>query len=178
MFKRLSLLAILLVMLCTFATSCHMQPSQPLSETVLLSITYPGDGFGTRAMCASAEVYVHKNGSIHIFMPDTTFEKTIEIGSLQMSPEDYAELEAFANVDTIPWLWAFENEDVCDGTSYFITLYADGEPDPIPVLRKGGYMPNGILFKKRYRGIRERLDAYGVRDAVEAWRYLLESGEV
>lgn len=175
--KFLTLLISLLAALGILSTGCTPTLPWPLSETVLLSVNYPGDGFGTQAMCASAEACIHKDGTIHVWMPDAGFTERVEIAVITMSPEDYADLVAFADVDSIPRLRVREQRDVCDGNSTFITLYADGEPEYIPVVRKGGYMPRGKRFWERYSGIRQRLDAYGVQDAVAAWRDHLEAGE-
>jgi hypothetical protein len=70
-----------------------------------------------------------------------------------------------------------DGHGVCDGNSRYITLYRDGENGPEVLLRKGGYMPRGLAFSEMYSGIRQRLDAYGVRDAVDEWRDGLMEGE-
>ncbi len=169
----------LLTALCFLLTGCVFGGGLPegaqLSSQVLLSVNYPGAGMGTRAMCAGAEVYVHRDGTIRIRMPDSSFETMVEIAAVQMSPEDYAALADFAKPEKIARLRVQPDMDVCDGNSQFITLYTDGEDgQPTELLKKGGYMVNGAAFWEMYRGIHERLDAYGVWEIVAEWRAGLE----
>lgn len=169
----------LLMTLCFLLTGCVFGGGLPeeaqLSSQVLLSVNYPGAGMGTRAMCASGEAYVYTDGTIRILMPDSSFEAMVEIAAIQMAPQDYAALADFAAPEKIARLQPRPNMDVCDGNSQFITLYADGEDgQPTELLKKGGYMARGKAFREMYRGIHERLDAYGVREIVQEWRAGLE----
>lgn len=175
--KKIALTLISLLALALGLNHSGLPAGKPLSETLLLSINYPGAGYGTRAMCAGAEVYIHRDGSIHVWMDDASFEKEVEIAVFQMTPEDYAELAAFADPKKIARLRVREARDVTDGSSRYITLYRDGENGPEALLRKGGYMPRGWAFSEMYSGIRQRLDEYGVRDAVDRWRDGLMEGE-
>jgi len=146
-----------------------------LSRQILLSVNDPGAGMGTRAMCADAEVYIHRDGTIHIEMPNERFDEMVEIAVIPMTPEDYAALAAFAQPEKIARLRVQPDRNVCDGNSQFITLYTDGEDgQPTELLKKGGYMARGKAFREMYRGIHERLDAYGVREIVQEWRAGLE----
>lgn len=184
------LIAILFTLITLFMPRSGFQPKPGLpegavlSENILLSIDYSGAGYGTPAMCADAEVYVYTDGTLRIevpaeFAPAAAADVAADIvpdqmdatlATLQMTPEDYAELAAFANPERIASLRVRENWDVCDGTSYTITLYADAKPDSVPLLTKGGYMPDGDEFWEVYRGIHQRLNAYGVGQLVEEWR--------
>lgn len=173
---------ILIAILCLgLLTGCSLLSGLPanarLSDTVLFSIDYPGAGYGTQAMCADGEAFVHRDGSIHVWMPDASFEKDVEIAVFQMTPEDYAALAAFAPPWKIASLWVRDSHGVTDGSSWYIRLYRDGDNGPELLLKKGGYMPRGRGFTKMYRGIRQRLDEYGVRDAVDEWRDGLMEGE-
>lgn len=175
--KKIALTLISLLALALGLNHSGLPANARLSDTVLLSITYPGAGYGTRAMCADGEAFVHRDGSIHVRMPDASFEKEVEIAVFQMTPEDYAALAVFAPPAKIARLWVRESHDVTDGSSRYITLYRDGENGPEVLLRKGGYMPRGRGFTEMYRGIRQRLDEYGVRDTVDEWRGGLMEGE-
>ena len=173
---------ILITILCLgLLTGCSLlsglSANARLSDTVLFSIDYPGAGYGTRAMCADGEAFVHRDGSIHVWMPDASFEKDVEIAVFQMTPEDYAALAAFASPWKIASLWVRDSYGVTDGSSWYIRLYRDGDNGPELLLRKGGYMPRGRGFTEMYDGIRQRLDEYGVGDAVDEWRDGLMEGE-
>ena len=83
----------------------------PLSETILLSINYPGEGYGTPAMCADAEVYLYTDGTIRITVPAEFApassgnaaadilpdEGEVTIATLQMSQHNYDRVAAFAS---------------------------------------------------------------------------------
>lgn len=174
MMKLISLLLLLpLLTGCVFGGG--LPKDAALSQQVLLSVYYPGAGMGTRAMCAGAEVYVYRNGIIRIVMPNESFDEMVEIAAIPMTAEDYADLAAFAEPEKIARLRVREAREVCDGNSRYITLYRDGEDGkPAQLLRIGGYMPQGKAFQEMYRGIRQRLDAYGVEDLVCKWREGLE----
>lgn len=176
--KRLIALLCLLPLLlsgCTFVG--RVPDEEELSKEILFSMDYNGAGYGTQAMCASAEVYVHTDGRISVMMPDLTMENIIEIASFQMSPEDYEELAAFASPRKIARLLAWDTEG-CDGTTEWITLYTDGEDGtPRVLLRKGGYMPDGIGFQEMRSGIFQRLEKYGVGKTVSDWRQKLIDAE-
>lgn len=190
------LIAIFFALLSLF----RLQPSTPgrglpegavLSESILLSINYPGAGYGTPAMCADAEVYLYKDGTIRITVPaefapaaigaaiadeagnDADIvpdQGEVTIATLQMSQHNYDRVAAFASPERIARLQVREDWDVCDGTSYFITLYTDAKPNPVPILKKGGYMPIGDEFWEVYSYIHARLNLYDVYQLVEEWR--------
>jgi len=184
------LIAILFTLITLFTPLSGYQPNSGLpegavlSETILLSVNYAGVGYGTRAMCAHAEVYVYTDGTIRIevpaeFAPTATGNAAADIvrdqmdatlATLQMTPEDYAELAAFASPERIASLRVREDWEVCDGTSYTITLYTDTDDGPVPLLTKGGYMPVGDEFWEVYSYIHARLNLYDVHQLVEDWR--------
>ena len=182
------LIAILFTLITLFTPRSGYQPNpnlpDNLSETILLSVNYAGAGYGTRAMCAHAEVYLHTDGTIRIAVPaefaptatgnaaaDIAPDQTeVTIATLQMSPENYDRVAAFASPERIARLRVREDWDVCDGTSYTITLYADTDSGPVPFLTKGGYMSVGEEFWEVYSYIHARLNLYDVRQLVEEWR--------
>lgn len=171
----------LCLMILSLLTGCTLGGGLPQgaapSEVILLSVYFPGAGYGTRAMCAGAEVYVYTDGTIHIEMPDITMENNVEIAVIPMLPEHYADLAAFATPEKIARLRVKESWDVCDGNSQYITLYTDGEEGPAVLLKKGGYMVQGKAFGDMYRGIWERLAPYQVREKIDAWRQKLMDAE-
>lgn len=156
----------------------------PLSETILLSINYPGEGYGTPAMCADAEAYLYTDGTIRITVPAEFApassgnaaadilpdEGEVTIATLQMSQHNYDRVAAFASPERIASLQVREDWDVCDGTSYYITLYTDAKPNPVPILKKGGYMPIGDEFWEVYSYVHARLNLYDVYQLVQEWR--------
>lgn len=171
----------LLCLLCLLLTGCtfvgRVPDEEELSKEILFSVDYNGAGYGTEAMCADAEVYVHTDGRIRITMPDLTLENIIEIATIQMAPEDYAELAAFASPKKIARVLAWDTEG-CDGTTQYITLYTDGgDGTPQVLLRKGGYMPDGIGYTEMRSGIIQRLEKYGVGKTVSDWRQKLIDAE-
>lgn len=175
--RFLALLCILPLLLSGCTLVGRVPAEETLSKEILFSIDYNGAGFGTEAMCAGAEVYVHTDGRIRVMMPDLTMEEIIEIACFRMSPEDYEELAVFASPKKIARVLAWDTEG-CDGTTQYITLYTDGEDGtPQVLLRKGGYMADGIGYHEMRSGILQRLEKYGVGKTVQDWRQKLIDAE-
>ena len=49
-------------------------------------------------------------------------------------------------------------------------IYTDAKPNPVPILKKGGYMPIGDEFWEVYSYVHARLNLYDVYQLVQEWR--------
>ena len=165
LFTAVMLITIMMISACEAA-----KEEIKYSENILVSIDYGGVGFGTIAECTDAEVYFHTDRTIRIFMPDSDYSEIIEIGSLELSEEDYEKVKELSSPDKIKAMKTEEME-ADDGTSYFITLYGE---DDTEIFRKGGYMPDGKEFWDTRKALIEIAEKYGLRDIVEKHRATLE----
>lgn len=166
--KALLFFLLIAVMLCS---ACTPAEEIKYSENILFSVDYGGAGYGTRADCADAEIYVHTDRTIRISMINSDYTEIIEIGRLDISEENYEKLKELSEPKKITALTVKEQMDVCDGTSSYITLYGE---DDAEIFRVGGYMPDGKAFQETRREIIEILREFGISDIIEAHRETLE----
>lgn len=139
------------------------------SDNILISLNYGAAGYGTRAECTDAEMYVYTDGTVRVTMY-INGEDT-ELGAFLLADEDFEAIQKLADRDEIYDLKVKENEDVCDGNSNHMTLY---DEDDEVLITKGGYMPEGKKFWEIYRGIRDILVTYDVAHLVEGGRFMIE----
>ncbi len=140
------------------------------SENILLSINSGAPGYGTIEDCIDAEIFIYTDRTVRVVV---YHPQEREIASFVLDESDYESLQEIAVPEKISKLKVENDEDVCDGSSYHISLY--GEQDE-RVRYKGGYMPVGKKFWEVYNGIKEILDPYGIRDIVEEYRESMRSG--
>lgn len=138
------------------------------SENILLSLNNGAPGYGTRAECIDAEIFIYTDRTVKVVV---YYPEELEIASLELSESDYDRVLAIADPDEISSLKTEEDMGVCDGSSYHITLYDEKDEE---LLSQGGYMPEGKKFGEIYRGIQEILAPYGIHEKVEAYRESVE----
>ena len=174
--KRLarSILAILMI---TMLAGCSAKKAEEkgkenedikFSENILLSLNHGAPGYGSRAECIDAEIFIYTDRTVKVVV---YYPEEIEIASLELSEEDYDRLIAIADPNEISSLKTEENEGVCDGSSNHITLYNEKDEE---FLSQGGYMPAGKEFWDIYDGIHEILEPYGIHEIVVAYRKSVE----
>lgn len=146
------------------------QQEVKFSRNILFSMNNGAAGYGTMAECTDAEIFVYTDHKIKVFMPDSDYEKIVEIACFEISGEDYAKLAEVADNEKIYDLQV-EDGEADDGSSYHITLYDENDEK---LISKGGYMPEGGGFWETYRAIKDILKPYGINEAVEAHRATLE----
>ena len=139
------------------------------SDNILISLNYGAAGFGTRADCTDAEMYVYTDGTLRVTMY-IEGEET-ELGAFVLTEEDFERVQELADRDEIYDLKVKENMDVCDGNSTHMTLYDEDDEE---LITKGGYMPEGKKFWEIYKGIREILVSYDVERLVEGGRSMID----
>ncbi len=137
------------------------------SDNILLSLNNGAPGFGTRAECTDAEIFIYTDGTIKVIV---YYPEELEIASLELSQEDYEELYELADRKKISKLKVKDGE-AADGSSYYITLYDENDEE---LLYKGGYMPVGKAFWEMYDGIKEILKPYGISEIVVDYRKSIE----
>lgn len=165
--------SIILLMTAVMLFSSCGTPAEEVkySENILFSVDYGGAGYGTRADCADAEIYVCTDRTIRISMINSDYTEIIEIGQLDISEENYEKLRELSQPEKITALTVKEQMDACDGTSCYITLYGE---DDAEIFRVGGYMPDGKAFQETRSEIIEILRECGISDIIEAHRETLE----
>ncbi|MBQ9136732.1 MAG: hypothetical protein IJX66_11650 [Lachnospiraceae bacterium] len=174
--KRLarSILAILMI---TMLAGCSAKKAEEkgkenedikFSENILLSLNHGAPGYGTRAECIDAEIFIYTDKTVKVVV---YYPEELEIASLELSESDYERVLAIADPDEISSLKTEEDKGVCDGSSYHITLYDEQDEE---VLSLGGYMPEGKKFWEIYDGIKEILEPYGIHEIVVAYRKSVE----
>lgn len=159
-------------MLLMFITGCG-SASPKFSDNILFSINAGASGYGTRAECTDAEIIVYTDRSVRIYMKDSDYSTIIEIGSVELSEDDYEQLAALADRKKIYNLKVEEDLDATDGSSYHISLY--DENDEV-LISKGGYMPKSKEFLELYRDIHKIFDLYDIDQIVDDHRAVLEQG--
>lgn len=170
---RKYLVIFIAAILLTALTGCGAKLPK-FSDNILFSINAGAAGFGTRAECTDAEIIVYTDRSVKILMEDSDFSTIIEIGSVELSEDDYEQLAALADRKKIYHLKVEEELDATDGSSYHITLY--DENDEV-LITKGGYMPKNEEFLELYRSIHEIFALYDIDQIVEDHRKVLSSEE-
>ncbi len=165
------ILLTLLLGITMLISACAPAEEIKYSENILFSVDYGGAGYGTRADCADAEIYVCTDRTIRISMINSDYTEIIEIGQLDISEENYEKLRELSQPEKITALTVKERMDVCDGTSCYITLYGE---DDAEIFRVGGYMPDGKAFQETRSKIIEILRECGISDIIEAHRETLE----
>ena len=138
------------------------------SENILLSLNNGAPGYGTRAECIDAEIFIYTDRTVKVVV---YYPEELEIASVELSESDYERVLAIADPDEISSLKTEEDMGVCDGSSYHITLYDEQDEE---VLSLGGYMPEGKKFWEIYDGIKEILEPYGIHESVVAYRESVE----
>lgn len=168
MYKQFTAFVLSVIMLFS---ACSAPAEQiKYSENILVSIDYGGVGYGTRAECTDAEVYIHTDRTVHVFMPDSGYVEIIEIGQFELSEEDYLKLEKISDPEKIRSIKVTEM-DACDGTSCYITLYGEDDRE---IFRTGGYMPDGKEFHETRSAIIEIVESYGLNEIIDKHRATLE----
>lgn len=142
------------------------------SKNILLSINNGAPGFGTVEDCIDAEIFIYADRTVSVVVYHPA---ELEIASFEMTAEDYAALQKIAVPEKIRKLKVKNDEDVCDGSSYHISLYDEQDER---VCYKGGYMPVGEKFWEIYNGIKKILEPYCISDIVEEYRESVRSGNV
>lgn len=104
-------------------------------------------------------------------MDNPDYSAIIEIGSVELSEDDYEQLTALADRKKIYNLKVEEELDATDGSSYHISLY--DENDEVLVY-KGGYMPKSEEFWELYKDIHEIFDLYDIDQIIDDHRQTLE----
>lgn len=155
--------------LLTVTTGCA-GTSPKFSSNILFSINAGASGYGTRAECTDAEIIVCTDRTVKIFMVEADYSTIAEIGSVTLSEEDYEKLNALVDRKKLYKLSVKNDMDVCDGSSYSITLYDENDEE---LVSKGGYMPASKKFMKLYKDIKEVLAPYGINQIVDAQREIL-----
>lgn len=141
---------------------------QEYSEHILLSLNNGAAGYGTMADCTDATIMIYTDRTVKVFMD---IEDCPEIASFEITKKQYEEILEIAWPKAVSNLKVWSNMDVCDGSSYYITLYDKNDKE---LLSKGGYMPEGKKFWNIYRGIKEILAPYDINEIVEDYRKTLE----
>ena len=140
------------------------------SENILLSLNHGAPGYGTITDCIDAEIFIYKDKTVKMVV---YYPEELEIASFELSDSDYGAICELADPEDISSLNVKSDMEVCDGSSYHITLYDENDEE---LLSKGGYMPIGKKFWKIYDGIKEVLEPYGIRDAMVSYRQSVENG--
>ncbi len=138
------------------------------SEKILFSINNGAAGYGTISECTDATIMVYKDKTVHVFM---NTEEAPEVFVATLSDEEFEQLEKIANPKKITKIKAREDQEVLDGSSFYIKLY--DETDQV-VFSVGGYMPDGDEFWETYEAIKEILEPYEIEDAVDDYREQME----
>lgn len=159
-----------IVILLKFIMSCGSALPE-FSDNILFSINAGASGYGTRAECTDAEIIVYTDRSVKIYMDNPDYSAIIEIGSVELSEDDYEQLTALADRKKIYNLKVEEELDATDGSSYHISLY--DENDEVLVY-KGGYMPKNKEFWELYKDIHEIFDLYDIDQIIDDHRQTLE----
>ena len=141
------------------------------SSNILFSINNGAAGYGTEADCTDAEIVVYTDGTVRVFMD---VEGNPEVACIQLSAEDYLQLERNASPEKIGILMVAHDDNVCDGNSSHITLYDENDEE---LLSKGGYMVEGKQYHKIYGEIKEMLAPYGIKEKVEEYRDMMRQEE-
>ncbi len=170
--KILGNILIIILVVMTGCNGGEKAENIKFSKNILLSINNGAPGYGTIEDCIDAEIFIYTDRTVNVVVYHPA---EIEIASLEMSEEDYEKLQEIAVPEQINKLKVENDEDVCDGSSYYISLY--GEQDE-GICYKGGYMPVGKMFWEVYNGIKEILEPYGINDIVEEYRESVRSGNV
>lgn len=157
--------SVLLILMLAVSSGAE---KQEYSENILLSLNNGAAGFGTMADCTDATIMIYTDRTVKVFMD---IENCPEIASLELSEEEYEEILEIASPKEISNLKVRNDMDVCDGSSYYITLYDKNDKE---LLSKGGYMPEGKKFWNIYRGIKEILAPYDINEIVDEYRKTLE----
>lgn len=145
------------------------QPEMKYSENILVSVNDGAAGYGTIAECTDATIMIYTDRKVRVFMD---IEDNPEAGSLELTEEDYQKLAELAQPDKINNLQVINDMEVCDGSSYFITLYDESDKK---LTSKGGYMPVSDEFWEIYSGIKDILKPYGISEMVDAYRETMQA---
>ncbi|MBO5165378.1 MAG: hypothetical protein J6B90_02100 [Lachnospiraceae bacterium] len=169
--------SILVIIMVTMLTGCGAEKLKEkekenedikYSENILLSLNNGAPGYGTRAECIDAEIFIYTDRTVKVIV---YYPEELEIASLELSEADYERVLTIADPEEISSLKTEEDREVCDGSSYHITLYDEQDEE---VLSLGGYMPEGKKFWEIYGGIKEILEPYGIHESVVAYRESVE----
>ena len=125
------------------------------SDEILVGYCLSGAGYGTYYECLTATVKIYKNHTVTVTM---NMEEYPEVGTFQISDEDYKKLEEIVDPEEIRTLKVEEQMEVCDGNCNYLYVY-DKDNNTISV---GGYMPEGERFWEIHSEIREILKSYDV----------------
>ena len=160
-----------LLMILLGVTACATENKETqFSENILVSLNHGAAGFGTIADCVDAEIFIYMDRTVKVMV---YYPEELEIASFAITEEDYEALAQLASSEKISKLKVKENMDVCDGTSYHISLYG---LDDERIITRGGYMPEGKAFWKVYNGMKEVLKPYNISAYVVEYRECLVDG--
>ena len=169
------ILGSILIILLLVMTGCNGEEKAEnikFSKNILLSINNGAPGFGTVEDCIDAEIFIYTDRTVSVVVYHPA---ELEIASFEMTAEDNAALQEIAVPEKIRKLKVKNDEDVCDGSSYHISLYDEQDER---VCYKGGYMPVGEKFWEVYNGIKEILELYDISDIVEEYRESVRNGNI
>ncbi len=130
------------------------------SDKYLVGIDIGGvGGFGTYYDTLSANVIVCTDHTIIVQMPtaESAAARTLvyeDVKTITLTDQQYANIESSVNRAKLYTMDVRENNNVDDGSSYYLTLYGK---DDSPCKNCGGYMPENGAFWSMYDSVTSNL---------------------
>ena len=135
-----------------------LEETPEFSENILVATDFGGSSWGEFYECISAVLVIHTDRTVDVIMPtrvgDYYVLQSQVITTLELTEEQYQNIEKAIDRTRLYWLDPDENVDVCDGDSLYLALY--GKDDQV-LKNCGGYMPRNKYLVETYRTLHENL---------------------
>ena len=144
----------------------HSKEAVEFSDEYLVGFDFGGSSWGDFYDCLSVRVIICMNHDVMVFgkKMESVHQRDGEleqIAKLTLTEEQYSNIEKILDRQKLYKMKIKSNQDICDGSSYYLILY---DKDENIAKACGAYEPTTKAFLKMYDGVRDNIPKDELRE--------------